>query len=116
MPEFSQRLADAIKNTRLELGLTQEEVAEKSSTDVRTIINMEMGRGNPKLKTLYAVIRALKMDAWVIFDDEPQIDSPTVRHLRMIFDECSEEEIATLLPVIEAVLTALRSNKGTKIE
>jgi transcriptional regulator with XRE-family HTH domain len=116
MPEYSQRLADAIRNTRLELGLTQEEVAERSNTDVRTIINMEMGRGNPKLKTLYAVIRALKMDARIIFDDDPQIDRPTVRHLRMIFDECSEEEITTLLPVVEAVLTALRSNKGTKIQ
>ena len=116
MPEYSQRLADAIKNTRLELGLTQEEVADRSGTDVRTIINMEMGRGNPKLKTLYAVIRALKMDARIIFDDDPQIDSPTVRNLRMIFDECSEEEIATLLPVVEAVLAALRSNKGTKIQ
>lgn len=116
MPEYSQRLADAIKNTRLELGMTQEEVAEKSCTDVRTIINMEMGRGNPKLKTLYTVIRALKMDAREIFDDDPQIDSPTIRHLRTIFDECSEEEATTLLPVIETVLNALRSNKVTKIE
>ena len=82
MPEYSQRLAEAIKNTRLDLGLTQEEVAERSGTDVRTIINMEMGRGNPKLKTLYAVIRALKMDARLLFDDAPgQAESPMVRQV-----------------------------------
>ena len=40
MSEYSQRLAESIKNTRLELGLTQEELAERSGTDVRTIINM----------------------------------------------------------------------------
>ena len=63
MQEYSQRLADAIKKARLELGLTQEQVAEKSGTDVRTIINMEQGRGNPKLETLFPLIQTLKMDA-----------------------------------------------------
>ena len=63
MLDHSQRLADAVKNARLELGLTQEEAADKCDTDVRTIINMEMGRGNPKFKTLFKVVRALKIDA-----------------------------------------------------
>lgn len=114
MQKSSQRLADAIKKTRLELGLTQEEVADRSGMDVRTIINMEMGRGNPKLKTLFAVIRALKIDARKIFDDNPQSDHPTVRYLHLLLNECSEEEAAALLPIIEVVLSALRSSKGTK--
>ena len=33
-----------------------------------------------------------------------------------MINECSEEEAATLFPVIEAVLNALRTNKGIKIE
>ena len=116
MLDHSQRLADAVKNARLELGLTQEEVADKCDTDVRTIINMEMGRGNPKLKTLFKVVRALKIDARELFDDGPQSDSPSVRRLCPLINECSEEEAATLFPVIEAVLNALRTNKGIKIE
>ena len=116
MPEHSKKLADAIKNARRELGWTQEALAENSGTEVRTIINMEMGRGNPKLKTLYAIIRALKLDAREIFDDEPVSESPTTRHLRMIFDECNEDEAAILLPVVEAILNALRSKQGISIK
>ena len=116
MLKYSQRLAEAVKKARLELGLTQEEVADKCDTDVRTIINMEMGRGNPKLKTLFKVIRALKKDARELFDDGPQSDSPAVRRVCLLINECSEEEAATLFPVIEAVLNALRTNKGIKIE
>lgn len=116
MQECSQQLADAIKKARLELGLTQEQVAEKSGTDVRTIINMEQGRGNPKLETLFPLIHALKMDAREIFDVTAKLDAPSIRHLRLLIDECSEEEAATLLPVTEAVLTALRSNRAKKIE
>lgn len=76
MQECSQQLADAIKKARLELGLTQEQVAEKSGTDVRTIINMEQGRGNPKLETLFPLIHALKMDAREIFDVTAKLDAP----------------------------------------
>ena len=116
MLKYSQRLADAVKKARSELGLTQEEVADKCDTDVRTIINMKMGRGNPKLKTLFKVVRALKIDARELFDDGPQSDSPSVRRVCLLINECSEEEAVTLFPVIEAVLTALRSSKGLKIE
>ena len=116
MLKYSQRLAEAVKKARLELGLTQEEVANKCDTDVRTIINMEMGRGNPKLKTLFKVVRALKIDARELFDDDPQSDSPSVRRVCLLINECSEEEAATLFPVIEAVLNALRTNRGIKIE
>ena len=116
MLKCSQRLAEAVKKARLELGLTQEEVADKCDTDVRTIINMEMGRGNPKLKTLFKVVRALKIDARELFDDDPQSDSPSVRRVCLLINECSEEEAATLFPVIEAVLNALRTNRGIKIE
>ena len=52
MLDHSQRLADTVKNARLELGLTQKEVADKCDTDVRTIINMEMGRGKSKAQDL----------------------------------------------------------------
>ena len=116
MLKYLQRLAEAVKKARLELGLTQEEVADKCDTDVRTIINMEMGRGNPKLKTLFKVVRALKIDARELFDDDPQSDSPSVRRVCLLINECSEEEAATLFPVIEAVLNALRTNRGIKIE
>lgn len=116
MPEYARRLAVVVKRTRTELDLTQEEVAEKSGTDVRTIITFEQGCGNPTLKTLYAVVRVLKIDTREIFDDAPQTDSFAIRQLHALVNECSEEEAHTLLPVIKAVLTALRSSKGYNIE
>lgn len=116
MLKYSQRLANAVKKARSELALTQEEVAEKCDTDVRTIINMEMGRGNPKLNTLFKIVRALKIDARELFDDDPQSDSPSIRRVCLLINECSDDEAATLLPVIEAVLTVLRSSSGIKIE
>lgn len=72
MPEYARRLAVVVKRTRTELDLTQEEVAEKSGTDVRTIITFEQGCGNPTLKTLYA--------AAVPQPDDHRVGGPS-RHL-----------------------------------
>lgn len=77
---------------------------------------MEQARGNPKLETLFPLIQALKMNAREIFDATTKLDAPTVRHLRLLVDSCSEEEAAALLPVMESVLAALRATRASKIE
>lgn len=56
------------------------------------------------------------MDAREIFDTTAKLDAPSIRHLRLLIDECSEDEAGTLLSVVEAVLNALRSTQATKIE
>ena len=41
MSEYAEILGDVVKAKRLELNLTQSEVAEKVDVDVRTILNIE---------------------------------------------------------------------------
>ena len=48
MQEFSQPLGDAVKKARGELGLTQNQVADQIDVDVRTVMNIENYKGNPK--------------------------------------------------------------------
>jgi hypothetical protein len=45
-----------------------------------------------------------------------QRESPSIRQLRFLIEECSEQEASTLVPVIEAVLTALRSDQAAEIK
>lgn len=116
MQKYSQQLADAVKRARAELEYTQEYVADKSDTDVRTIINIEQGRGNPKLETLFPLVHVLKMDAREIFDNKSKREDPAIRHLHLLIEECSDEEATALLPIVESVLNALRSVKASKIE
>lgn len=116
MLDCSQRLADVLKKYREELHLTQEQVAEKSHLDPRSIINMEMGRGNPQLKTLNLLIQALHIDARELFDETPSAESVSVRQLRSLVNNCTDEEAATLYPVVQAVLTAIRAKRTIPID
>ena len=115
MPEYSKPLGDVVKSARKRMDLTQNEVADSIDVDARTIINIENYKGNPKLEVLYPLIRALKIDAREIFYPEMQRESPALRQLRLLVEDCSEEEAATIIPVLQSVISALRDKNATPI-
>ena len=115
MPDYSKPLDDGVKRTRKRLDLTQNEVADSIDVDVRTIINIENYKGNPKLEVLYPLIRSLKIDPREIFYPEMQRESPALRQLRLLVEDCSEEEAATIIPVLQSVIAALRDKNATPI-
>ena len=116
MQDYSHPLGDAVKVARSELGLTQEQVAGKIDADVRTVMNIENYKGNPKMETLFPLIRLLKIDAREIFNPELKRETPAIRQLRFLIEECSEQEAKALIPIIEAVFSVLRSKDASKIE
>lgn len=103
MQTCSRLLGDAVKRARGELNLTQRQVAERIDADVRTILNIENYKGNPKLHILYPLLRSLKIDARSIFNPEMEQDTPSIRQLRFLIEECSEEEAECLIPIVESV-------------
>ena len=115
MPDYSKPLGDGVKRARKRLDLTQNEVADSIDVDVRTIINIENYKGNPKLEVLYPLIRSLQIDAREIFYPEMQRESPALRQLRLLVEDCSEEEAATIIPVLQSVISALRDKNATPI-
>ena len=115
MPDYSKPLGDGVKRARKRLNLTQNEVADSIDVDVRTIINIENYKGNPKLEVLYPLIRSLKIDPREIFYPEMQRESPALRQLRLLVEDCSEEEAATIIPVLQSVIAALRDKNATTI-
>ena len=70
MQAIKLNLADAIRKSRTELGLSQEKLAEILGFDSRTILNIENGRGNPKFEKLYPLVRHLNISADRIFYPE----------------------------------------------
>ena len=116
MPDYSNALGDAVRRARMKLDLTQSEVAESIDVDVRTVLNIENSKGNPKMEVLYPLVRALKIDAKEIFYPEMQRESPAISQLRLLIEDCSEKEAAAMIPVLKSVLAALRDKNAITIE
>ena len=96
---------ERIRNTRIERGMTQEELAFASGFTSRSTINkIELGQRSVSLDAAKKIAGALKVDAdWLIFGDE----------------EGMKEEISRLFDLLppdkqEAVLQFLRTMLGDR--
>lgn len=84
MSDYAHTLGDAVKRARGKSGLTQSEVADAANVDVRTVLNIENYKGNPKMEVLYPLIRVLKIDTKEVFYPEMQRESPALSQLRLL--------------------------------
>lgn len=116
MSGYSRPLGDTVKKARKKIGLTQNQVAVLTNSDERTIMNIEKYKANTTMEVLYPLIRTLRIDPRDIFCPEMDRESPAHYQLQLLINDCSEEEVAALIPVCQAVLSALRANDGIPIK
>lgn len=114
MAEYSQPLGNTVRKSRKDKGLTQRTVANRLNIDVRTIMNIENQKANPRMDVLFPLIRLLKIDPREIFYPEEKQVGQSLQLLRFFVDNCSEEEAADLLPIVQSVLNVLRSKKNNE--
>ena len=108
MPDYAKPLGDAVRKARADLGYTQAQVAERIDIDARTVLNIENYKGNPKMEVLFPLIRALRIDSNEIFYPEMHRETTALRQLRLLIEECSEEEARALIPVVQSVTAVFR--------
>lgn len=114
MLDCSQALGDVIRNRRIELGLTQNQVADLIDVDVRTVLNIENHKGNPKMEIMFPLIQALNIDANMIFYPGIEADKSRIIPFYALLSECSEHELQTLFSICQNVVHVWRTN-GTMI-
>lgn len=108
MYDKKQILAKTVRDARLELGLSQEKLAEILNLDSRTILNIEAGRGNPKFDKLYPLLTYLQIPTDTIFYPESNQNTPSRQKLITLLNDCTEQEATDLMPVITHLLDLLR--------
>lgn len=116
MHDFSRPLADAVKKARNRMELTQEQVGELVDTNTRTISAIENGQSNTRMTILYPLIRTLRIDPNEIFNSEMYSDSTVKHQLRVLLENCSDEEAVALLETSEAILRAIRSKEAKAVQ
>jgi len=71
-----------IKEYRIRLSLTQDDLAKKVGVRRETIVFLEQGKYNPSLRLAHDVARTLHAgidDLFIFEDNEPEPDSPEQR-------------------------------------
>lgn len=94
----------AIKNARLDCGLTQEALAERAGISCRYLIAIENEGRIPKLPTVYRLIHSLHISADLIFYPEQSSKSSERAKLIHMLESCSDRDIHILLCAAKAML------------
>ncbi len=94
----------AIKNARLDCGMTQEALAERAGISCRYLIAIENEGRIPRLPTVYRLIHSLHISADRIFySEQPPKDSERAQLTHML-ESCSDRDIHILLCAARAML------------
>jgi len=72
MKSISDSVAANMRRLRAERGLTLSELARRSKVGKATLSNLEAGRGNPRLETLWALAVAFDVSFGQLLEPEPQ--------------------------------------------
>ena len=110
MTDFStctKVLGSLVRQAREDAHLTQAEAGKIAGLSQRTILDIEQGRGNPKLDVLVALTTGLGIDP-ALLSGITREDSLEKERLLLEITSCTENEARCLYEVCHSMLGALR--------
>ena len=97
-------LGAVIKASRMNKGLTQEQLAEIAGVGLRHIVSIENEGGYPSYEVLYNMIRKLNIPSDSIFYPETQHQDSKLQYLTRLLGQCSGRDIHGVTALVEALL------------
>ena len=98
-----------IAEIRREVGLTQEQLAEKADISVVHLSNIERGKKWPGLPVLIRIAEALEVATdWILRANVPGTYAVANERIGALLRDCSNTEMEDLLRILEDVKKAIR--------
>lgn len=113
MSFLNKKLGMFIRNGRLDLNLTQEQLAEKLDCNLSYLGNIERGKNTPSLKLFIEIMRTLNLsaDSFIYLNSETSND--TYQQLLRLLTQCSPKEQKILLENTQTLINN-RDEKPTQ--
>ncbi|MCD8104815.1 MAG: helix-turn-helix domain-containing protein [Lachnospiraceae bacterium] len=97
------------KRARQEQKLTYEELAEKAGISSRYLKEIENKGKVPSFEKIQQLVRALKVSPTPLFYKDNHADNLDYKRLEAYLTQCSEDQIATILAIVEAYLRTYKN-------
>ena len=83
--------------------------------EVRTIMHILYGVGNPSCEVVFPLIRKLNIDPRIVFYPELTRDDEALSQMQILLAQCNEKDIDDLIPIFKAVISVLHSRDNIAI-
>ena len=116
MSDCPKALGNCIYRNRKRLNMTQAALAESTGVTEQTIRKIEHGEGNPQLDVLFALVKALQIDPTEIFYPSDTSEAPARKQLEILLSDCTDDQIASLMPIVRGALEVVKGKKLNAIK
>lgn len=104
------KIGAILKEERLKLGYTRDQIAERADIGVRYLIAIENDEKKPKFDVLYRLLRSLGISADKLFYPET-MSNDDAEYLRLVrlLQSCNERDCKVVTAMIDTLVDTRRS-------
>lgn len=101
-----------IKKYRIELGLKQSQLAEKSGVEPSNISHIERAATKVSLPTLVNIANALEVSLdEIVYDSLIKNEHISFKEINELLEDCEREELTALIQIIKTTKNIMRNIK-----
>ena len=101
------KIGQKIRKYRKAIGLSQEQLAEKTNISVTHMSHIETGNTKLSLQVLVDIAKALEVRTDDLLFDFPSPKELSMTELNSILETCTSEQLCVIVETIKAIKTSL---------
>lgn len=101
---FGGILGDAIRTTRIEQHISQEELAEKVGITPTHLKHIESEHRKPSIEVLYKIVSELNLSLDALFFSKKSKDNKLMQRTTFLLEQCNDKQLKVVYAMIEALL------------
>ena len=106
-----KQIGQRLRSTRLDRGLSQEDLSFESGVAVANISDIELGKKDIRISTFVHLIEALDVSAdEILRADVPQVNAILQREFATLLSDCSADELTSIIELVKNIKRTWRTN------
>lgn len=110
-----KQIGQRLRSTRLDRGLSQEDLSFESGIAVANISDIELGKKDIRISTFIHLIEALDVSAdEILRANVPQVNALLQKEFAMLLSDCSTDELTSIIELVKNIKKTWRTNNNNQ--
>jgi transcriptional regulator with XRE-family HTH domain len=110
-----KQIGQRLRSTRLDRGLSQEDLSFESGIAVANISDIELGKKDIRISTFIHLIEALDVSAdEILRANVPQVNALLLKEFAMLLSDCSTDELTSIIELVKNIKKTWRTNNNNQ--
>jgi transcriptional regulator with XRE-family HTH domain len=110
-----KQIGQRLRSTRLDRGLSQEDLSFESGIAVANISDIELGKKDIRISTFIHLIESLDVSAdEILRANVPQVNALLQKEFATLLSDCSTDELTSIIELVKNIKKTWRTNNNNQ--